>query len=731
MADATFPASRAYQGVDNALAIIDFYGYDTAGALKTYSWSGMTVSGTTPIDGRVVSFGTFAREFSDQQGQYQGTSFSFTLSDYDQQFRKFATQVYQRHLTSTEVVVKIVSAADLKAGNVPIVVARGVLSKIDFPSGMLVRCSCEDQLTFDWRALVPRRVVTTDFWTSHIAAAEPIIYGNINANGGPANGGFRELLYVGDVTVEINEDITGPGNGPFTFAVFMLAGHACKSIDHIYVDGVRHDEYANVVSVFGGGVDPDIIGVPGMGNWSKISATNYIDKTGLNGETRRYTLIYCCISTASGTYDYFKPSSICTDLKNGTKKLSVDVQGTETVGDGSGTLITDASDELKHFLNNYGFIDDTLPSGYLTGNYGTRTWADGTNRVASLTASYPAAGIFNAQIPVRDAVAKFIRVASYEGAWSRKQQFFVDRYVVDKAPVATLTETNDILTGFRWTEDPDKMVNILPWEWGADYVGQTSSVRETGRRLTDDVSIFIAKQEKLGQLISLDFSRTGAVEGGPTDPPAAMTQYALTNTSPAPRYLDVPLSLPGLTYELGDTFKIQHREGPGAPSISDTKNWRLARAVRAAVDIDGLTVTLTMRDLEYFRRSLGGSRTHGEWDADADGIVFFPTGVLVSFDWDLAATLLPGGFTVQMRTWGKISGTALYTPQVWNYTAGSQAGVGSAISSTSFQANGSEQVLAITATTGIKVYGLRGKTVSGTNASNRCYGYGWLEIVPT
>lgn len=733
MADATFPATNAYQGLDTVLAIIDFYGLDTSGATHTYSWAGMTHSGATPIDGRVVSFGRFSRSLSDIQGQYQGASFEFTLSDYDQQFRRFATQTYQRHLTNTEVVVKVITAADLKAGNTPIVVARGLLTKWNALPGMLIQCQCEDLLTSAWRVTLPYRTVTSAFWTNNLGVVEPIVYGDVwysvGGTKGDDSGGFQDLYYLGDVVVGINDDITGIGVNNYTFAVFLVAGHACKSIDNIYVDGVEHNAYANVVSVIGAGVDADIIGVPGMGNWSKISATDYIDVVGTTGETRRYTLIYACIDSA-GTNDYYKPDAICTDLKAGTKRLACDVQGIEDVGDGSGTLIDDGALALKHLCRNYVFPDADHTSGYLTGNWASSvaTWADSTPRVLESTmgsAGLLLSCVLNQSRTKRDTVASFLRHLSADGGWNRKQQFFLTYQNTDTAPSGSLTETNDILEGFQWTEDPAALFNVFPYGFGSIFrAGGRSDILDSEQSpCVNDVSLLDIKDRKECSRLSYEWTYwNGNV---------LSLEKRVAQSNPAPRFLDVPIGLPGLTTDLGDVVRVYHREAPGAPTLSATTSWRLARVEQLTVDLNSLSILARVRDLEYFRRPM--------MSAIQKGLIVGGTSMRFSdfitrgirdlyFDWDLAGTLLPGGFTVKVRWWGKVTGTRNYTPLVHNETDNSDDGTGSAVSSTSWPANGSEQLITLSAKTGIKRYTLRGGSLSG---SGNGYAYAWMEVVPT
>jgi hypothetical protein len=173
---------------------------------------------------------------------------------------------------------------------------------------------------------------------------EPIIYGEHNrtADGSPSTEtGYRvEPIYLGVETVNSSEK-----------HVWLIAGHACKDV-RVFVDDVEQTEANGWL-------------IPGDAGFTSAFGASYVDKASSTfGTTRRYTLLYGTFGGGSRPFGRFRTSN-ADACAVGDKTLTVAVQGIESVGDGSGTLITDYYDIYKHFTVN--FLANAGPDSYQSG----------------------------------------------------------------------------------------------------------------------------------------------------------------------------------------------------------------------------------------------------------------------------------------------------------------------------------------------------------------------------
>jgi phage tail protein X len=173
---------------------------------------------------------------------------------------------------------------------------------------------------------------------------EPIIYGEHNrtADGSPSTEtGYRvEPIYLGVETVNSSEK-----------HVWLIAGHACKDV-RVFVDDVEQAEANGWL-------------IPGEAGFTSAFGASYVDKASSTfGTTRRYTLLYGTFGGGSRPFGRFRTSN-ADACAVGDKTLTVAVQGIESVGDGSGTLITDYYDIYKHFTVN--FLANAGPDSYQSG----------------------------------------------------------------------------------------------------------------------------------------------------------------------------------------------------------------------------------------------------------------------------------------------------------------------------------------------------------------------------
>lgn len=744
MPSATFTADRAYRGLDTVLAWIEFAGFNVStGAAVTYRWSALPVAHSAfELDGRTISLGRYSRAFSDTQGQYQGAGFSFTISDYDQVFRSFLESVYQQYIVNTECVVKICTAADLKAGNTPIIWGRGRVTDYEFLPVKQARITCEDEFSPSLRVTIPRRLVDSPRWTQNLGLPEPILYGKLEVESASHEPGAVQAFWVGDVQV----DNTGSGLIE-TWGIFLLAGHAVAQIQHLYHDYAGGAGYSldgrrvNRDADLNGGAQ--FVYAPKRAHWTGsvatfvvggglVTANPYSDFIGTDGVTRRYTVIY--VRYQVGLVPGVGIDAFGAACRNGSVELWFDVWGTEPNGDASGAVIEDQVAQFKHFMTNYGLPGASLPNGYMTGAYaapGYPTWADGTPKVkdAAFDAAnlgYTGAVVLNeADLSLRDALAQFAVSMDADFGFNREQQLIASILTATAIAAYIATETDDILDRtFQIQERVSQgFANVMPVEYQAQY-GAGSSDYLGNIEAVDDGSIADYYDKRVvAQSTRLAHVRTSATA-------TAIALRRLARATPPPRIVSFATGLHALTWELGDVIAITHREGTGPTG------WmlRTVRIERITLDADAMLVLIEGRDLQMTEiaieeamaiRGLIGSRTVGVTDDDADGIIVFDrsleselTGRIVMLDHDT----VPTGYIVKVRWWGRIEGAARYTPQVWNAVTAAEVVAGAQVSSTSFPAANAPAELTIPTTTGVKYYLMRGKAVVSSPAGgDACY----------
>lgn len=735
MPAATFTQARAYSGVDKVLAWVEFASFDpSTGAAHTYKWAGTTVaSPNASLDGRMIALGGYTRGLSDAQGNYQGTGFAFTVSDVDQTLRTFITNFYQKYFANTEVVVKICSAADLKAGQTPIVWARGLVTDYTFLTGKQVRFSCEDELSANFRATMPRRKVDPAFFTQNIGQPEPILYGTLHHSDplDAARNGAVQAFWVGDFEVNIDPGGTGELH---VLSAFMIAGHACKSVYDLWFNGSHVGVNPTLYDDNGTFVNANMY-IPGNTNWVNgqdyaifmsggnfaFPSSHYYDILGTDGETRRYTLVFVPYLTDNKLFT--EPFGVL--CRDGTVELRFSVQGTEDIGDGTGALITGLGGQAKHFLRNYVFVSTSSPKGYMTGNYATvpEQWADGTPKVdeASFDGTdlgYVGATALCDEMDVREALARWAVSADIDIGLNRQQQFMAAAYEQLAIASIRVTESDDIIDGsFQISgQVTSGFFNVAPYAYKGKYSAGSVEYLFESQELQDDGSVTkYHGKRSVAPLTTFAYVREDAQA-------VLLATRRLRRSADPPRLVTFLTGLHALTWELGTVLSVTHREGLGADGWVN----RTVRVDTLSLNADLCTVLVTARDLgvddamveEIMAvKGLSGSRDAGAYDIDANGIVDFPETRVIPFDWDT----VPLGYVVTARWWGKIEGAARYTPQVWDAVAAVEVVAGTEVSSTSFPAANAPQSLVLPAATGVKYYTMRGKAAVSTSPSALCY----------
>ena len=357
---------------------------------------------------------------------------------------------------------------------------------------------------------------------------------------------------------------------------FLVAGHACKEIVNWFVDGEK-------LPILTAALGEDWL-VPGFAGWTDEFGSTLFREFG----GRRYCIIYVRNSAAFAHID-------------GTALITVNVRGIESVGDGTGTLLTDGLDQYQHFMQQYAFSD------YQTGDWATppvfeddATLAivDDTTFTASklisagrITGGYVNAwgiGLNNAFVTMREQIARFNLSNDCDSGWNRRMQFMVSM-VPDDVPTllaaaGTHTEAFDIAEdSFDIDDEARELFNGSPYTW-AWNPRENKFEREDEE--TDAVSIARTGETKPAQLISLYGVRSNVVASD-------IAFRRLTRNKFPPRRVRFKLPATGLNDELGDIRLVTHSDGIGSGGWVNNP----VRIIRHETFADNFSVEVTALDL--------------------------------------------------------------------------------------------------------------------------------------
>jgi hypothetical protein len=336
---------------------------------------------------------------------------------------------------------------------------------------------------------------------------------------------------------------------------WVVACHACagpQPIPSWYVDGVRQ-----AAATAGAGAAWLI---PGYAGWTAAFGTAlYRD---IN--SHRYTLIF-------GRVGYSDPD----DCAAGEKVLTINVRGFDTVGDGTGELITSLPLQYLHVLKNFGFQDyqsgawldspafpaDPAPED---GDYIRMIDEESFERAAlrseaRVYGGYQGAGIIgeDGQLLLRDVVARFNQNCDVDDGRDRKTRFFIDMESEDSAQLETAiryTQERDIREdSFEVSDDDTELFTVRPYAFGYDAARRTWAVDSEMR---DQASIdAMAGEERIAQRLDLYFVRDQATAED-------IVTRNLDRSKRPPRRVRWVTGLGGLSSELGDIALVTHTDGP-------------------------------------------------------------------------------------------------------------------------------------------------------------------------
>lgn len=337
---------------------------------------------------------------------------------------------------------------------------------------------------------------------------------------------------------------------------FLVCGHAVKSIDSWYVGGVRQE----VASAEGSPTDAYFL-VPGYSAWNV--AFPGVTTVTINGH--RYTVIYL---KEGGT----SPLDV-EAIRTGDTPLTLNVQGVEDVGDGSGALVTNAMSAYRHAMQNW-----------VLGNYQAGAWLPSPTfpdselvsviDEASFTAADAAAqlrlpggyviggavGLDGNFVTVRDFVRQLNASFDVDSGLNRRCQFFVsmiDDSVSGLTPQLELSDVADVLRGsFEVDDDFAAQFNIIPYRLRREYVSGADPEWRLSAEARSGESIANYEGEFSFPVIDMHMTRDLATAAD------IATRKLLRHKDP-PRRVKFRLAAPGLNLEIGDMRALTHFGGIG------------------------------------------------------------------------------------------------------------------------------------------------------------------------
>lgn len=380
------------------------------------------------------------------------------------------------------------------------------------------------------------------------------------------------------------------GTSPITVSALLVARHACARVGNIYIPTTTDAGDGETVTTYAA-VPDAAYGVtwfaPDRPGW--IYPNRYVD---ING--RRYTLIFTTVEPLPD-------------------KVLVDVDGIETVGDGSGALIRSIVDQRLHFMVN--FIAPDLPwqSGpYLTAADTTFPHVPDLPVVdaeshatvkAALAARLEGAGDYEGAVIIGaagefvtavDALAWFQMSGDFDQAFNRKGQDTISCEPIAAADgLPTITDVLSIRQGSLSLVDQvtSAFFNILPYVHSRDYTGREKSGWYGNAEARSEDSITNYDQERESPKFELHACRANTPAGAATVADVMARKLARYQDPRRTGTLTMPFE--GLNYEPGASVLITSVEGTGA------EGWigREVRLTRHEVDPTEGTVRLDFYDL--------------------------------------------------------------------------------------------------------------------------------------
>lgn len=571
---------------------------------------------------RILRCSRVRRALSDDTGAYQLQSWTLELADTDRVLRGLqATGT----LLGAKVELYLVSDTVRRAEGVPYRIVAGVIGAHRALSGFRYELTVEDKfgnlLANTLREKMIGRTLTIDADSApgllfqFDGTVAPYIYGTLSDETETSPQGTVPTTYVGPV------DLSALG-GVGTVDVYLVCGHACAEILGVYYNNPNTAEQRYKVpdSAYN-----DVIWAPHKTGWASKTgmAGQYFDYNGL-----RYTVI---LLKQDIPYAATDPSgnpvtvNIAEYARNGNVSITVNLQGIEATGDGSGLVIDDIDLIWQHVLCNFVFSDTetggvggwaAVPDfeGYSVLDTSTVTAAKAV-ATARLAAGYKAGivlGADNRQISAFDALQQLCFSGDVDMGINRHGQLILSRESTSASAVATFDARADILDdGFDTLLQSDTYYNNVRYRYAYRYAASTAPRANTYQGWALPERLTAPYQQWLsGVITSADSGAVTAVQQTITvdlEFHALRTLAVADNVvlykrnraiGPAAsldgsRLVTIRTGLQGLQQsgveiELGTVIAITHPEG------LTSSGWTAQKVRVLAMDVDPMTFSVTL-----------------------------------------------------------------------------------------------------------------------------------------
>jgi hypothetical protein len=445
-------------------------------------------------EARILRVSPIRRSLSDESGAYRMQSWTLELADTDRVLRGLQAS---GALVGAVVELYLVDDAVRRAEGAPYRVAAGVVGTHRALSGFRYELTIED--TFGNRLantlgekLVPR-VATIDadsipgLQFQYDGTIVPIAYGLLSDESEATPQGVVPAVYVGPT------DLSAIG-GTGTVDTYLVCGHACANIQSVFFN--NPDTPSVRLRVPDASYD-DILWCPHKTGWTAKTgqAGQYVDYNGL-----RYTVLfleqdipYTATFTANDGTTSTRSINISEYARNGSVTLTVNLEGIEEDGDGTGAVIDDIARIWQHFLTNFVFTDTEqsgisgwaaipdLGSGYSMIDTATVTAAKAVAD-ARVSGGYKAGYLIGAD--GRKGVFDVLRELCFSGDMdmgvNRHGQLILSREDTAAASTVTYTAAADILEdGFETELQSDTFANAINGRYAYRYAAATAPVPST------------------------------------------------------------------------------------------------------------------------------------------------------------------------------------------------------------------------------------------------------------
>lgn len=532
---------------------------------------------------RVLQWGDITHALADEQGSVEAFRTSVTLSDADRALRTHLAHASNRHIDSREAIIYVETRANAAASTAPRVAARGVITNWKSDTDLTVTLEIADPLGFRYSAIsldrpYPFRRISANFFPGcpeqNLGRAVPEIYGDYGDDGLWAADPRRTPIGINPV-IDIGPaaDINGLGVGGMDRAC-LIAGHALGGIQSLFGSNNHEDSPGSVRLPLGSAE----FRLPGVGGWPL-----YHDITGLDGNVERFAIM-----TGIGPR--------MDAHVNGQVPITLNVCGTEDVGDGTGDVITNAVSQVQHF------IQHKVLGNYRTGNYGavptfpssstpkinTTSFNAARTIINNRVGGYVGAFYIGDQKPTRQHLAELCVGSDLRPGINHHGQVLVVT-LDDQAATSGLTTFTDMAHIEESTFDVDPRIDAIVNEFEVTCGHEAATGRHPWPATTIRSETSITQHgERIGQPLTI---LTTLIHAYAMD---IANRRLLRNSQPL-ALVTFKIDLRGLALSLGQLIQVTHFAGIGSTGWTN----RVLMVTRISTDPneDGFLCTIEAEDV--------------------------------------------------------------------------------------------------------------------------------------